>query len=95
MRRGKEVVLQRKCSNEKIAPVSGASCGYGMIYKNDLSCVPCSEVLNGCKLCTTAQNCVQCEDSTKYPLPIIDSYGDSFLECSAGMKVFSNCSIRE
>ena len=64
MKRGKDVVLERTCTGEKITAVAGDSCGYGFIYNGDLDCVPCSEVLNGCQLCTTADNCVECADNT-------------------------------
>lgn len=95
MKRGKETILKRTCNGIKLTAVEGESCGYGMIYDGNLDCVTCADVLNGCKLCTTKTNCVECEDNTKFALPIIDSYGDSFLECSAGMKVFGNCSVKE
>ena len=66
-----------------------------MVFDGSGECVPCNDVLKGCKLCTTKETCIECEDSSKNPLPIINSFGSSFLECSAGMKVFSNCDVKE
>lgn len=66
-----------------------------MIYDDQGDCVTCSSIINGCKLCVTKDKCVHCEDNTKYPLPIIDAYSKSILQCSAGMKVFANCDIKQ
>ena len=80
--------LELSC-DATISPVKyGEICGYNMIYDSSGTCKSCSDVIRGCKICTNKNECVECEDSSKNPLPIIDSYGDKNLVCSAGIKVF-------
>lgn len=53
--------------------------------------MPCSQQLQGCAICTSKDDCTECEDPTQSPLKIVDAYGNSSLQCAAGIKVFDTC----
>lgn len=76
-----------------VAKAENVPCGLGLLYDKELLCTkPCSEAINGCALCSSAETCLLCDSAAKSLLSVYDNATTKTVSvCRAITEVCADC----